>query len=126
MMNETTAIINDVAVLIPVYNCRNDLERTLASISEMVVVYVLVIDDGSVPPITPCEHAALTIEVLRMPCNIGVEHTCAIGIDALAAHRFRYVATVDAGDLVVPQRLAKQRAFLARYPRIACIGTWAK
>lgn len=125
-MKETTPQLDDVAVLIPAYNCHEDLERTLASINEIAPVFVLIVDDGSTLPISPRKHAGLTIEVVQLPLNVGVERARAIGIDELAARGFLYAATIDAGDLVVPQRLSKQRAFLALHPRVACIGTWAQ
>ncbi|MCQ0029443.1 glycosyltransferase [Burkholderia glumae] len=118
--------LDDVAVLIPAYNGHHDLERTLDSLDEPAHVQVLVVDDGSTPPIAPRARDGLTVEVLRMPRNGGIERALAAGIDALAARGFRYAARLDAGDLAVPHRLAKQRAFLAAHPRVACVGTWAQ
>lgn len=118
--------LDDVAVLIPAYNGHEDLERTLASFDEPAPVHVLVVDDGSTPPVAPGEHAGLRIEVLRMPRNGGIERALAAGMDALAARGFRYAARIDAGDLAAPMRLVKQRAFLAANPRVACVGTWTQ
>ncbi len=118
--------LDDVAVLIPAYNGHDDLERTLAAFDEAAPVHVLVVDDGSTPPIAPGSHEGLTIEVLRMPKNGGIERALAAGVEALAARGFRYAARIDAGDLAAPQRLAKQRAFLAAHPRVACVGTWTQ
>ncbi|WP_186080470.1 glycosyltransferase [Burkholderia gladioli] len=118
--------LDEVAVLIPAYNGHHDLERSLASLAETAPVHVLVVDDGSTPPIAPAPRAGLDIEVLRMPRNGGIEPALAAGIEALAARGFRYAARLDAGDLAVPGRLAKQRAFLAAHPRVACVGTWTQ
>ncbi|GAB7534911.1 glycosyltransferase [Burkholderia sp. 22PA0099] len=118
--------LDDVAVLIPAYNGHEDLERTLASFDEPAPVHVLVVDDGSTPPVAPGEHAGLRIEVLRMPQNGGIERALAAGMEALAARGFRYAARIDAGDLAAPRRLVKQRAFLAANPRVACVGTWTQ
>ncbi|MBN3723545.1 glycosyltransferase [Burkholderia sp. Ac-20379] len=118
--------LDDVAVLIPAYNGHADLERTLASFDEPAPVHVLVVDDGSTPPIAPGEHAGLRIEVLRMPRNGGIERALAAGMEALAARGFRYAARIDAGDLAAPRRLVKQRAFLAANPRVACVGAWTQ
>jgi hypothetical protein len=43
--------LDDVTVLIPVFNAQHGLERTLASFCERAPVRVLVVDDGSLPPI---------------------------------------------------------------------------
>ncbi|KAF1012486.1 MAG: hypothetical protein E5299_01169 [Burkholderia gladioli] len=113
-------------MLIPAYNCHDDLECTLASLAETAPVHVLVVDDGSTPLIVPTPRAGLIVEVVRMPRNGGIESALATGIEALAARGFRYAARFDAGDLAVPGRLAKQRAFLATHPRVACVGTWTQ
>ncbi len=120
------AALDDVAVLIPAYNGHDDLLRSLASLSEAARVRVLIVDDGSTPPIAPPEMPGLDIEVLRMPRNGGIERALAAGIVRLAALGMRYAARLDAGDLTVPGRLAKQRAYLETHPRVACVGMWTQ
>jgi glycosyltransferase involved in cell wall biosynthesis len=68
----------------------------------------------------------MRIEILRMPKNGGIERALEAGIDALDARGFRYAARIDAGDLAVPQRLAKQRARMEASPRLAALGTWTQ
>ncbi|MFP3649094.1 glycosyltransferase, partial [Paraburkholderia sp. SIMBA_054] len=79
---------------------------TLASFDERPLVHVLIVDDGSTPPIVAPELANMHIEVLRMPVNGGIERALEAGIDALAQRGYRYAARIDAGDRSVPQRLA--------------------
>ncbi len=118
--------LDDVAVLMPAYNGHADVERTLASFSEDAPVHVLIVDDGSTPPIVAPTLPNLSIEVLRMPRNGGIERALQAGIEALAARGFRYAARIDAGDLTVPGRLAKQRAYLEAHPQVAGLGMWAQ
>lgn len=118
--------LDDVAVLMPAYNGHADVERTLASFSEDALVHVLIVDDGSTPPIVAPTLPNLSIEVLRMPQNVGIERALQAGIDALAARGYRYAARIDAGDLTVPGRLAKQRAYLDAHPQVAGLGMWAQ
>ena len=118
--------LDDVAVLMPAYNGHADVERTLASFSEDALVHVLIVDDGSTPPIVAPTLPNLSIDVLRMPQNVGIERALQTGIDALAARGFRYAARIDAGDLTVPGRLAKQRAYLDAHPQVAGLGMWAQ
>ena len=118
--------LDDVAVLIPAYNGQADLDLTLASFCESALVHVLIVDDGSTPPIVAPALANLQIEVLRMPQNGGIERALQTGIDALAQRGFRYAARIDAGDLSVPQRLAKQRMFMELHPRVAGLGMWTQ
>jgi glycosyltransferase involved in cell wall biosynthesis len=119
--------LGDVAVLLPAYNGQADVDRTLASFSEDdALVHVLIVDDGSTPPIVAPALPNLTIEVLRMPQNGGIEKALQTGIDALAGRGFRYAARIDAGDLSVPHRLAKQRAYLEANPQVAGLGMWTQ
>ncbi|ALP62226.1 glycosyltransferase [Paraburkholderia caribensis] len=120
------APLDDVAVLMPAYNGQADVERTLASFSEDARIHVLIVDDGSTPPIVAPALPNLSIEVLRMPKNGGIERALQAGIEALAARGFRYAARIDAGDLTVPQRLARQRAYLEAHPQVAGLGMWTQ
>ncbi|WP_307873336.1 glycosyltransferase, partial [Burkholderia sp. LMG 13014] len=61
--------LDDVAVLMPAYNGHDDVVRTLASFREDTPVHVLIVDDGSTPPIVAPDLPGLAIEVLRMPQN---------------------------------------------------------
>jgi glycosyltransferase involved in cell wall biosynthesis len=126
MTSAPAATLDDVAVLIPAYNGQADLERTLASFREDAPVRVLIVDDGSTPPIVAPALPNLAIDVLRMPRNGGIEAALRAGIDALAARGVRYAARIDAGDLAVPQRLAKQRAWMEAHPGIAGLGMWTQ
>lgn len=120
------APLDDVAVLMPAYNGQADVERTLASFSEDARIHVLIVDDGSTPPIVAPALPNLSIDVLRMPKNGGIERALQAGIEALAARGFRYAARIDAGDLTVPQRLARQRAYLEAHPQVAGLGMWTQ
>ncbi|MBN3808145.1 MULTISPECIES: glycosyltransferase [Paraburkholderia] len=121
-----TGALADVALLMPAYNGQADVERTLASFAEDAPIYALVIDDGSTPPIVAPSVPGMEIEVLRMPKNGGIERALQAGIEALAARDFRYAARIDAGDLAVPHRLAKQRARMEAEPELAALGTWTQ
>ena len=119
-------VLGDVAVLLPAYNGQADVDRTLASFSEDAPVHVLIVDDGSTPPIVAPALPNLKIEVLRMPQNGGIEKALQTGIDALAERGFRYAARIDAGDLTVPHRLAKQHRYLEANPQVAGLGMWTQ
>lgn len=121
-----TGSLADVAVLMPAYNGQADVERTLASFAEDAPVYALIVDDGSTPPIVAPAVPGMQIEVLRMAKNGGIERALEAGVSALAERGFRYAARIDAGDLTVPQRLAKQRARMEAQPKLAALGTWTQ
>lgn len=119
-------LLGDVAVLMPAYNGQTDVDRTLASFVESAPVHVLIVDDGSTPPIVAPSLPNLQIEVLRMPQNGGIERALQAGIEALAARGYRYAARIDAGDLAAPGRLMKQRAYLEANPNVAGLGMWTQ
>ncbi|NYH18602.1 hypothetical protein GGD41_005830 [Paraburkholderia bryophila] len=98
--------LDDVAVLMPAYNGQADVDLTLASFSETAPIHVLIVDDGSTPPIVAPVIANMTIEVLRMPQNGGIERALQSGIDTLAERGFRYAAPHRRGR---PQRAAAAR-----------------
>ncbi|AQG99430.1 glycosyl transferase [Burkholderia sp. KK1] len=116
--------LSDVAVLIPAFNGQAEVERTLASFSEASTIRVLIVDDGSTPPIAAPAIDGMDIEILRMPANGGIERALEAGMSALAARGLRYAARIDAGDLATPGRLDKQRAYLEAHPRVAVLGMW--
>jgi len=120
--------LGDVAVLMPAYNGQSDVERTLASFAEGdgARVHVLIVDDGSTPPITAPALPNMAIEIVRMPKNGGIERALQAGIEALAARGYRYAARIDAGDWAAPGRLAKQRAYLEAHPNVAGLGMWTQ
>lgn len=117
-------LLDDVAVLLPAFNAQHDIERTLASFCERAPVRVLIVDDGSLPPIVAPAVANMTVELLRMPRNGGIERALQAGMDALAARGIKYAARIDAGDLATPCRLEKQRAYLEAHPKTAVLGMW--
>ena len=119
-------LLGDVAVLMPAYNGQTDVDRTLASFVESAPVHVLIVDDGSTPPIVAPSLPNLQIEVLRMSQNGGIERALQAGIEALAARGYRYAARIDAGDLAAPGRLMKQRAYLEAHPNVAGLGMWTQ
>jgi glycosyltransferase involved in cell wall biosynthesis len=123
----STLTLDDVTVLIPVFNAQHDLDRTLASFCERTPVRVLIVDDGSLPPIVApsgANLANLTIDVLRMPRNGGIELALQTGVAALAERGVKYAARIDAGDLATPYRLEKQRAYMEAHPETAALGMW--
>ena len=118
--------LDDVVVLLPAFNCQAALERTLYSFAEGVPVRVLIVDDGSSPPLGAPPIAGLSIEILRLARNGGIERALAAGVERIAAMGALYAARIDAGDRAWPGRLGKQRAFLDQHPEVDALGMWAR
>src|SRR5215470_1434288 len=85
---------------------------------------LIVVDDGSTDE-TPAALAAVTdarVRVLGQPRR-GL--TCALN-HALAVSRAPLLARLDADDVALPERVARQRAVLDAQPEIGLLGTGAR
>jgi glycosyltransferase involved in cell wall biosynthesis len=118
-----------LAVLMPVYNGQRGLERSLESLRDDGAVFdVVVVDDGSEPPIrVPSgDDLRFTVTLIRLPQNRGITSALNAGLEHIKATGYEYVARLDAGDLSLPGRLTAQAAFLDRHSEHAVVGTRAE
>jgi glycosyltransferase involved in cell wall biosynthesis len=116
----------DVSVVLPVYNCARYVGHAIDSILGQTFedFELIVIDDGSTDD-TPSilrRYADPRMRVITQP-NAGVAASANRGI---AAARGRYVARMDADDLSLPERLARQVRYLDANPACGLVGTWAE
>lgn len=118
----------DVVVLIPVYNNEAGLVRTLRSIAGAGPYQVVVVDDGSTPPVS----RSLAVGgpppvVIRNVKNGGVAVALNLGLTRiLGERRWKYVARLDAGDTVHPKRFERQRQRLETDPQLGIISSWVR
>lgn len=112
-----------VALLVPVYNDQAALERSLLSLPTEIPLDVVVVDDGSQPPIRlpnlPAPHKGY---LLRLESNRGIEHALNHGLEWILTRGYAYVARLDAGDIALLGRFAKQVSFLESHPDYALVG----
>ncbi len=114
----------DIALLIPVFNAQRELERSLANLpGEDEPVHVVVVDDGSDPPIVvsppPSPH---TVSLIRLARNQGIVGALNAGLERILREGFTYVARLDAGDISLPNRFRAQKEFLLKNPDYKLIG----
>ena len=117
--------------LVCVMMAAHDAERYLTAAVESVLAQsyprfeLLVVDDGSTDgTLALLEQLAqrdARVRVLRNERNLGVVATRnrMLGEAPPAA---KYLAVLDADDVCLPQRLARQVAFLEQHPRHALVG----
>ena len=105
-----------VSVIIPTYNRAAAVQEAVASVLAQTCrdFELLVVDDGS----TDGTAAALArcggeIRVLRSPRRQGVSAARNAGI---AAARGEWLAFLDSDDLWLPEKLARQMAFMSAHP----------
>jgi glycosyltransferase involved in cell wall biosynthesis len=131
--NEGTGIlpVKDFCVLIPFYNNRLGLIRSLQSICYSPVKFsVLIIDDGSDEPLTVDDlaeylHPDLHINIIRLPRNGGITMALNAGLKHLSEKEdCRYIARLDCGDVCKEDRFLQQVKFLNEHPDIDLVGSW--
>jgi glycosyltransferase involved in cell wall biosynthesis len=115
-------------VLIPVYNDQAGLERSFASLGDDGASFdVVVVDDGSRPPLRLPEGLPFRSLLVRLERNLGIVGALNAGLERIAAAgHYDYVARLDAGDLSLAGRMAAQMGFLDAHPDHAVVGTWAR
>ncbi len=85
---------------------------------------LIVVDDGSTDA-TPALLAAVDDRRLRVATRPHAGLTRSLN-EASALARAPLVARLDADDLALPERLARQRAFLDAHPDVGLLGTGAR
>lgn len=115
-----------VSVVIPVFNAMPYLPEALASITTQEYagpLEIIVLDDASTDGSGACVAALgdARIRLVRSPENRGIVYQLNHGF-SLA--RGKYIVRMDADDISLPGRIAKQVAFMEANPRVAACGTW--
>ncbi len=115
-------------VIIPAYNCEKTIEQTLHSVLNQTVrdIHVLLIDDGSADQTLERAAAAAgedsRLEILQNEQNLGVAGTRNRGLDLA---RSPFIAFLDADDIWVRDKLARQLAQLDRTGADLCYTAYA-
>jgi glycosyltransferase involved in cell wall biosynthesis len=113
-----------LAVLIPVFNNQEGLERSLASLTQDGSEFdVFVVDDGSEPHVRLPSDLPYRVRLLRQEPNQGITAALNKGAKCIAEAGYEYLARLDAGDLSLSGRFAAQMAFLDDHPEHAAVGT---
>lgn len=116
-----------VTVLMPVYNGEKYLREAIDSILSQTFTdfeFVIIDDcstDGSVAVVNT--YSDPRIKLVQNESNLGVTLSLNKGLDLA---RGEYIVRMDCDDVSLPERLAKQVAFMDVHPEIAVCGTWAK
>jgi glycosyltransferase involved in cell wall biosynthesis len=115
-----------ISVLMCVYNGAPLVGQAVASVLAQTHgdLELIVVDDGSTDG-TPDVLAAVADPRLRVQHQTRTGLTRALN-RALAVARGPLVARLDADDVALPERLARQRAFLAAHPEVGLLGTAAR
>ena len=115
-----------VTVLMPVYNAAPFMREAMDSILDQTFqdFEFLIIDDGSTDNSAAIvrSYADPRIRFVQNERNLKLTATLNRGLELA---RGEYVARMDADDISLPERLAKQAAFLDAHPSVGIAGVWA-
>ncbi len=114
-----------VTVLLPVYNNGQFLYAAMDSIlvQTWADMEVLAIDDGSTDDSLQIlrSYSDLRICIVEHPKNKGLIATLNEGI---AMAKGQYIARMDGDDVMAPERIAEQVAYLDSHPEVAVLGSF--
>jgi len=121
----------DFCLLIPCYNNRVGLVRSLQSVKyDTARYYVLVVDDGSKEALDATSlmgeiEGEMSLYVLRKTVNEGITKALNDGLKWIDARDdVQYVARLDCGDTCAQDRFHKQVKLLDINRQLVLLGTW--
>ncbi len=112
----------------PAYQAAGTIARAVASLLAQTCAdwELIVVDDGSSDATAAVVNAAAKgdprIVLRRLSRNVGAAAAMNVG---WRSSRAEMVAILDADDVALPERLARQRMFLERHPNISVLGAAA-
>ncbi len=121
----------DFYLLIPCYNNREGLVRSLQSINYPYHLYsVIIVDDGSDLPIdAEFIHSnvskQMSVTIIRQEQNGGITKALNAGLRLLYSQgKEMLIARLDCGDTCTPERFYRQVSYLRNHEEIDLIGSW--
>lgn len=117
-----------ISVIMAAYNTERYIEQAIKSILKQSFndFEIIVVDDASTDKtaevIAKLAKEDSRIKLIRNKKNLGLTKNLNI---ALKKAKGEYIARMDADDVALPQRFAKQVTFLDKHKEIALVGTWA-
>ncbi len=112
-----------ISVILPVFNGERFLAEAVESIlgQSFSDFEFIIIDDGSTDRTAEIlrGYDDRRIRLLPNPRNLGLTQTLNIGLEVA---RGRFIARMDADDIALPDRLARQMAYFDAHPDVVLVG----
>jgi glycosyltransferase involved in cell wall biosynthesis len=113
-----------VSIILPAFNCEKFIDKAINSVLKQTFTgfEFIIINDGSTDKteMIVLNYADPRIVYLKNPENKGLIYTLN---RALALAHGKYIARMDADDICLPERIAKQKEFLDQNTNIAVLAT---
>ncbi len=113
-----------VSVVLPVYNCKRYVRRTVESILSQTFTdfELIILDDGSTDG-----SSAILLDLSRQDSRIRLVSQANMGLvptlnRGLALASAPLIARMDADDVAMPERLGLQVAIFEKEPDLVCVG----
>jgi len=118
----------ELAVLMTAYNAEKTICKAVESLRRDPEPFdLLIVDDCSRIPVAEIIGPTdAKIQIIRPQKNLGVAGAKNFGLKRLLAENYEFLAMMDADDVCLGQRLAKQVAFLKANPQVAVVGAWTR
>lgn len=119
-----------VVVLLAAYNASKTIREAVTSLlSNTLAADILVIDDCSPEPVADVLADLVAahpgrLRVMRMAKNSNQAACFNSALHEVVGHGYEFVAVMDADDVALPDRFARQVAFLDANPEVGAVGTW--
>lgn len=124
-MDSSLKRVPKITVLMPVYNCELYIKEAIDSILNQTYsdFEFLILDDASTDQTVPLikTYTDSRIIVIEKPVNTGYTNSLNQGLQLAKGE---YIARMDADDISLPERFAKQVSFLDANPEIVLCGSW--
>ena len=117
----------EIAVLLPAYNAEDFIQRAVNSLNSSTERHdIIVVDDGSKNSVADFIMPQDNLVILRLDQNSGISTALNHGLEYVLQKGYKYIARLDADDLVIPERLERQKNFLEKHPEVDLVGSWAR
>lgn len=117
-----------VTIVLPTYNSASDVSRAIDSAEdqtftdwEMLVVNDCGSNDGTAEIVAMYSLRDSRIRMIQAEERLGLAESLNLGMKVA---RGEYIARMDADDTSMPERFAKQVAFLNTHPEVGICGAW--
>jgi glycosyltransferase involved in cell wall biosynthesis len=124
--------MNKVAVIMSVY-LKDSLPYVVSAVNSILEqTYVsfdfFIIEDGRLDPDVDAFLSGIGDErviLQKREQNRGLAKSMNELLDKILALKYEYIARMDADDISMPERFAKQFSFMEKHKQVDCVGTWA-